>query len=126
MFNILFLISAILFVVIDFLYLNLIKNYFANQVKIVQGSPLKVNFLGTLLCYIFLIFGLNYFIIKSKRSAYDAFLLGLLIYGVFETTNYALFSKWSIFSVNTDTLWGGVLFFIVTFIINKLRLVKII
>lgn len=126
MFNILFLISAILFVVIDFLYLNLIKNYFANQVKIVQGSPLKVNFLGTLLCYIFLIFGLNYFIIKSKRSAYDAFLLGLLIYGVFETTNYALFSKWSIFTVITDTLWGGVLFFIVTFIINKLRLVKII
>ena len=126
MFNILFLISAILFVVIDFLYLNLIKNYFANQVKIVQGSPLKVNFLGTLLCYIFLIFGLNYFIIKSKRSAYDAFLLGLLIYGVFETTNYALFSKWSIFTVITDTLWGGVLFFIVTFIINKLRLFKII
>ena len=126
MFNILFLISAILFVVIDFLYLNLIKNYFANQVKIVQGSPLKVNFLGTLLCYIFLIFGLNYFIIKSKRSAYDAFLLGLLIYGVFETTNYALFSKWSIFTVISDTLWGGVLFFIVTFIINKLRLVKII
>ena len=124
MFNILFLISAILFVVIDFLYLNLIKNYFANQVKIVQGSPLKVNLLGTLLCYIFLIFGINYFIISSKKSAYDAFLLGLLIYGVYETTNYALFSKWSIFTVIMDTLWGGILFFIVTFLINKLRLIK--
>jgi uncharacterized membrane protein len=124
MFNILFLISAILFVVIDFLYLNLIKNYFANQVKIVQGSPLKVNLLGTLLCYIFLIFGINYFIISSKKTAYDAFLLGLIIYGVFETTNYALFSKWSILTVIMDTLWGGILFFIVTFMINKLRLIK--
>ena len=66
MFNILFLISAILFVVIDFAYLNLIKSYFQNQVKSVQGSPLQVNFLGAILCYIFLIFGLNYFIIKSK------------------------------------------------------------
>lgn len=121
MFNILFLVSAILFVVIDFVYLNLIKNYFANQVKIVQGSPLQINFLGTILCYIFLIFGLNYFIIKPRKSAYDAFLFGILIYGVFETTNYALFSKWSPFTVIIDTLWGGILFALVTFIINKLR-----
>jgi uncharacterized membrane protein len=121
MFNILFLISAILLVVIDFFYLNIIRSYFENQVKIVQGSPLQVNFLGLVLCYIFLIFGLNYFIIKSKKSAYDAFLLGILIYGVFETTNYALFKKWSIFTVILDTLWGGTLFAIVTFIINNLR-----
>ena len=123
MFNILFLISAILFVVIDFAYLNLIKKYFENQVKTVQGSTLQVNFLGAILCYIFLIFGLNYFIIKSKRSPYDAFLLGILIYGVYETTNYALFKKWSIFTVILDTLWGGVLFALVTFIIDKLRMV---
>jgi uncharacterized membrane protein len=121
MFNILFLVSAILFVVIDFVYLNLIKNYFINQVKIVQGSPLKINLLGTVLCYIFLIFGINYFIIKPKKSAYDAFLLGILIYGVFETTNYALFSKWSPLTVIMDTVWGGILFALVTFIINKLR-----
>lgn len=121
MFNILFLITAILLVVIDFIYLNIIRSYFENQVKIVQGTPLQVNFLGLILCYIFLIFGLNYFIIKSKRSAYDAFLLGILIYGVFETTNYALFNKWSIFTVILDTLWGGTLFAIVTFIINNLR-----
>lgn len=121
MFNILFLISAILFVAIDYFYLNLIRKYFENQIKLVQGSPLQVNLLGTALCYIFLIFGLNYFIIKSRRSAYDAFLLGILIYGVFETTNYALFSKWSMLTVIIDTLWGGILFGLVTFIINKLR-----
>ena len=123
MFNILFLISAILFVVIDFIYLNLIKKYFENQVKRVQGSELQVNILGVILCYIFLIFGLNYFIIKSKRSPYDAFLLGILIYGVFETTNYALFKNWSFLTVILDTLWGGTLFAVVTFIIDKLRMV---
>jgi len=121
MFNILFLISAILLVVVDFFYLNIIRSYFENQVKIIQGSPLQVNLLGLILCYIFLIFGLNYFIIKSKKSAYDAFLLGILIYGVFETTNYALFKKWSIFTVILDTIWGGTLFAIVTFFINNLR-----
>jgi uncharacterized membrane protein len=121
MFNILFLVSALLFVTIDFFYLNLIKNFFGNQIKVVQGSPMQINLLGAIICYIFLIFGLNYFIIKPKKSAYDAFLFGLVIYGVFETTNYALFSKWSILTVIIDTLWGGILFALVTSIINKLR-----
>jgi len=121
MFNLFFLISAILFVIIDFIYLQTIKNYFTKQITQVQGSPLKVNLLGVALCYIFLIFGLNYFIIKSKKSVYEAFIFGIIIYGVYETTNYALFSKWSILTVIMDTLWGGILFAIVTFIIQKLR-----
>jgi len=121
MFNIFFLISAILFVLIDFTYLNFIKSYFENQVKSVQGTQSQVNFLGSILCYIFLIFGLNYFIIKPKKSPYDAFLLGIVIYGVYETTNYALFSKWSFLTVVMDTLWGGILFALTTFIICQIR-----
>lgn len=114
------LISAIIFVVIDSIYLNLIKDYFSNQIQIIQGTPIKINFLATLLCYIFLIFGINYFIVKPNRSIQDAFLLGIIIYGVFETTNKALFSKWSWFTVIIDTLWGGILFALTTFIIKKI------
>lgn len=121
MFNFLFLLSAIIFVTIDFIYLNFITPYFKNQIEKVQKTPLKINILGTLLCYIFLIYGLNYFIIQSKRSAYDAFLLGIVIYGVYETTNYALLSNWSFLFVFIDTLWGGTLFAITTMIINQIR-----
>ena len=112
------LLSAIIFVVIDFIYLNLTSKYFSNQIKIIQGSPIKMNFLATLLCYIFLIFGINYFIIKPNRSVQDAFLLGLVIYGVYETTNMALFSKWSWLTVFIDTLWGGILFALTTYIVR--------
>jgi len=121
MFDFKLFVSAIVFVFIDSVYLNLISNYFKNQVKSVQGSPIKMNFLATLLCYIFLIFGLNYFIIKSNRSVQDAFLLGLVIYGVFETTNMALFSKWSWLTVIMDTLWGGILFTLTTYIVSLMR-----
>lgn len=121
MFNFLTLLSAIIFVIIDFFYLNMIKQYFKNQIEKVQKTPLKVNILGTLLCYVFLIFGLNYFIIQPKRSVSDAFLLGILIYGVYETTSYALLSNWSFFTVIMDTLWGGTLFAITTFIITQIR-----
>jgi uncharacterized membrane protein len=125
MFDFTLLISAIVFVILDYFYLNLIKNYFENQVQLVQGSPLKLNYLGAILCYIFLIFGINYFIIKPKRSIQDAFLLGLIIYAVFETTNLALFSKWSWFTVLIDSLWGGVLFALTTYIVNIIRGIRL-
>ena len=115
------LISAILFVVLDSIYLNLIKDYFLKQINLVQNSPIKLDFLAILLCYIFLIFGINYFIIKPNRSIKDAFLLGIIIYGVFETTNKSLFSKWSWLTVIIDTLWGGILFALTTFVVSLIR-----
>jgi uncharacterized membrane protein len=121
MFNFLMLLSAIVLISVDFIYLNLIKSYFENQVNKVQGTPLKLNFLGAALCYVFLIIGLNYFIIKPHKSVSDAFLLGLIIYGVYETTNYAIFKNWSIITVIMDTLWGGLLFASTTYIIDKVR-----
>lgn len=112
------LVSAILFVSIDSLYLQFIQNYFSNQINLIQGSPIKLNYLATILCYIFLIFGLNYFIINRNRSVQDAFLLGLIIYGVYETTSKALFSKWSWLTVLIDTLWGGILFALTTYLVK--------
>ena len=105
----------------DSIYLNLIKNYFSTQVKIVQGSPMKLNIIATLFCYVFLIFGINYFIITPNRSVKDAFLLGLVIYGVFETTNMALFTKWAWLTVLIDTLWGGILFAVTTSIVKLIK-----
>jgi uncharacterized membrane protein len=121
MFDFLMLVSAIVFITTDFVYLNIIKNYFLNQIKIVQGSEPKVNYLGVALCYVFLIAGINYFIIKPRKSVNDAFLLGIVIYGVYETTNYALFKNWSLITVIIDTLWGGLLFASTTYIVNLLR-----
>jgi uncharacterized membrane protein len=122
MFDFTLLISAIVFVCLDFFYLNLMKGYFNNQIKAIQGTKIQINLLAVIICYIFLIFGLNYFIIKPKRSVSDAFLLGLVIYGVYETTNWALFSKWQITSVIIDTLWGGILFALTTSIIRLIRI----
>ena len=121
MFDFLLLVSAIVFISIDFIYLNVMKGYFDNQIKLVQGSPIKMNYLGAALCYIFLIIGINYFIIKPRKSVSDAFLLGIIIYGVYETTNLALLKNWSILTVIIDTLWGGLLFAATTYVVNLLR-----
>lgn len=122
MFNYSLLVSAIVFVCLDAVYLNLMKDYFNKQVQVIQGTKIQFNLLAALICYIFLIYGLNYFIIRPRKSASDAFLLGLVIYGVYETTNWAIFTKWSPLSVIMDTLWGGILFASTTTIVQFLRL----
>lgn len=120
MFKFVFLYSAIIFVLLDGIYLNLIKGYFFNQVKKIQNAPLKLNISAAIICYLFLITGLNYFIIGPKRSPRDAFLFGLVIYGVYETTNWAIFTNWYILTVLMDTLWGGILFGLTTWITQKI------
>ena len=114
------LISAIVLIILDSVYLNLAGGYFKKQIKAVQGSPLELNLVGAALCYVFLVFGLNYFILKHKKSVKDAFLLGIVIYAVFELTNLAIFKNWHIMSVLIDTLWGGILFGLTTGIVYKL------
>jgi uncharacterized membrane protein len=116
-----YLLTSVIFICIDLVYLSLMKGYFENQVKKIQGSNIKLNIFGSLLCYLLLILGINYFIIQQKKSVIDAFLLGILIYGVYETTNYALLHDWSFTTVLLDTLWGGILFAITTALVYKIK-----
>jgi len=122
MFDFRLLVSAIILVCLDAVYLNFFKGYFGKQVQAIQGSKIEFNYLAAIICYIFLIIGLNYFIIRPRRSVNDAFLLGIVIYGVYETTNWTIFKNWSPISVVLDTLWGGTLFASTTFIVRGFKI----
>jgi uncharacterized membrane protein len=115
-----FIIIAVIMLILDGIYLTAFSSFFNDVVMKVQGSKLKINLVGAILCYIFLVFGLNYFIISKKKPLIDAFILGIVIYGVYETTTYALFEKWSPLSVILDTFWGGILFTLTTYFSYKL------
>ena len=110
------IISCILLFLIDSVYLSYFGNFFNKQVEKVQGSPLKLNLWGAIFSYLFLIIGINYFILQKRESWQNAFLLGLVIYGVYEATSYAILKNWQISSVIIDTLWGGILFSLVTYL----------
>jgi uncharacterized membrane protein len=112
--------SSVIFICLDFLYLTTFNRFFNEIIHDIQGSSIKFNFIGAILCYILLIYGLNYFIINQKKTAMDAFILGVVIYGVYETTNYTLFNKWRMTAVILDTLWGGSLFALTTMILHRL------
>jgi uncharacterized membrane protein len=49
----------------------------------------------------------------------EAVILGVVIYGVYESTSYALFKKWNLNLAIMDTLWGGALFGITTALVYQ-------
>lgn len=109
-------IIAITMLALDFIYISASMKLFQNQIIEVQKTSLQLRPLGAFLCYVFLIFGLYYFIVKPHRPVGDAVLLGLVIYGVYETTSYAILKNWKLNIVAMDTLWGGALFGLTTII----------
>ena len=115
-----YIISGLLFLVIDSIYLISISKYTKNIVTNIQNNLFEINILYVILCYILLISGTNYFIIQNnnlslKEKYINSFILGVFVYGVYEFTNGAIFKKWPLKLIIIDTLWGGVLFFIVTY-----------
>ena len=101
-----------------FLYMN--RNMFHTQIMAVQGSPIRLKPGGAIICYILLMFGLYTFILRERRSAIDAALFGLVVYGVYESTTYAILDKWRFNTMIIDTCWGAILCGLTTFITYRI------
>ena len=113
--------ASIIFILLDIAFLYLNSRTFNQQITQVQNLPVKLRYVPATVCYIFLILGLYYFIIREHRRPNEAFMLGIIIYGVYETTTYATLQKWKLETVVKDTLWGGILFYLTTFFTYKLK-----
>jgi len=110
------IVSAIVMLILDGCYLYLNKKAFIDQIIDIQRVIMQFKPVGAIICYLLLIGGLNYFIISRNRSIPEAFLFGLVIYGVYESTNYATLKKWSPEIAVMDTLWGGILMSTTTYL----------
>jgi uncharacterized membrane protein len=109
---------SIIVLLLDGIFLYLIKDLFREQILSVQNSEPQINFVGAVICYFFIILILYWFIIKDNKSHNDAFILGVCTYGIYEYTNYSLLKNWNFQTTVIDTLWGGILFTLSTLIYN--------
>ena len=106
----------IILLILDLIYLKFVGYpLFSKLVKNITNEDIKINYLG-FLAYIFISYGLYYFIIKENKNYKEAFLLGLIIYGTFDFTNIALFNKYDLKLAIIDTIYGGVLLALTTYI----------
>ena len=114
-----YLLTSLILLGLDFIYLSLTKKYFNSQVQLVQGTPIKLNIIATIACYSLLSMGIFYFIIKKNFSYLESFYLGIFVYGVYDLTTMAILKNWKWNTVVMDTLWGGTLFVLVKFLFQK-------
>ncbi len=117
--------SSIILLLLDSVYLTIIGKAYSQQIFNIQKFPMKLNRVGAMLSYLFIIIGLNYFIIMKNKPALDAGVLGVVVYGVYDATSYAVLRDWDGWLAIIDTIWGGLLFALTTVITKYwLRLTK--
>ena len=114
-------IIAITMLFLDAIYLATVGTSFSKMIQQIQGSEIKLQYVSVAACYLILVFGLYYFVVKEHRDAFDAFLLGFVIYGVYDTTNYATIKGWKWYLALIDTIWGGTLFYLTTKVVYLLK-----
>ena len=130
---------AVIVLALDAVFLTLTKDLFARQVMLVQGTAMKVNIPSAAVCYILIVLGLYYFVLRhiivpnatSAAAAIQtmrigdgmkaAFFLGILVYGVYETTTLAILRNWSPMTAMIDTTWGGTLFALSAYLFYKYK-----
>ena len=116
-----FILTAIILVAIDAVYLKFIGGpFYSLAVKKIQGSEIKFRMYSAFIVYIILITGLYYFVIGPNKTYKEGAFFGLAVYGVFDFTNHAILDNYSLPLAMMDTIWGMILCGTTTFIMNKI------
>ena len=110
----------VIMLLLDSVYLYFTKSIFGELVAKIQRTAMQLRIEGAIIVYILLAIGLYYFIVKPGLSAWEAGLLGLVIYGTFDFTNYAMLKNYDLKIAIMDTVWGSLLFALTTLILGKI------
>lgn len=108
-------VGAVAFMVLDGIWLGLLmKNFYREQlapiVRLANGG-IAPNWPSAFMVYVLLGTGIALFVVPraSTLSAAAAFgaLFGLVVYGVYDFTNYSTLRQWPFVLTLADTAWGA-------------------
>ena len=119
------LVSGLVMLGLDAVYLTNLGEIFQKIVKNIQGEKLTLNIAGATVTYLAMVLVLNVFILQQPKipemkKYILSFVLGFCVYLVFDGTNIAIFKGWTWKALVLDSLWGGILFLLTTLITVKL------
>jgi uncharacterized membrane protein len=122
------LLIAIFVLVVDLIWVGKIMyNNWNTNIQNIQGSVMKPNGTMAVLSYICLIIGLLYFVQSDlsinetnyvTKSLVNGAIFGLVVYGVYDFTNLALFKNWNLSLAISDILWGMFICSVVPLVAN--------
>ena len=99
------------------------NNQYGTLVRTIQGDNMKANPVFAVLAYLLMIVGLNVFVLPNIRKGYEledslkyGMTFGIVLYGVYDFTAGAVFSKWDKKLAVIDVLWGGFVYFLASYL----------
>ena len=125
-----FIVTLLVIMIIDIpVITQLMKPSWKKMIENIQMTPFRIKIYPIIIPYILMALALVGFVlpnISEEHIARDSFIygggLGLIIYGIFDFTNYSLISKYDIKLSIIDTLWGCILFTLTTYITKQILL----
>lgn len=122
------IIATIVLLVFDLVWIGtFMGKKYQDQVQQIQNDKMVVRPLFAVLAYLLMVIGLNVFVLPRIRKGYElqdsikyGFLFGIVLYGVYDFTIAAVLKDWNISLAITDVLWGGIVYFLATYIGTKL------
>jgi uncharacterized membrane protein len=108
--------GAVAFMVLDAVWLGvLMKNFYRNQlapiVRLADGG-IAPNWPAAFVVYVLLGTGIALFVIPRaptvSLAAVYGVLFGLVVYGVYDFTNYSTLRQWPFVLTMADVAWGAV------------------
>jgi len=133
-------VALVVLLALDALWISANMSSYRSMVERVQRLPMRIQYIGAVLSYACIYLALVLIAFPAIRasaagrkqtptgllwlSVRHAGLLGLLIYGVFNFTNMALFANYDVKVAVKDTVWGATLLTAtawVTFTLVRLR-----
>lgn len=122
----LFIISLVLFVILDGIWISTNFNYYMTVLKKIQKEPFVVKIPPIIISYICLSIALYLYLkfiiyeIKEQKkynkyliTVVYGFLFGLAVYGTYSFTCCTYFKNYTYYDGFKDTLWGIILFCII-------------
>jgi len=129
-----FLLLFVFFILLDYVWIGLLMKGFyvsaLSEIGRVSDGAFKPHIPSMIAVYVALALLVTLFLMPlfqtegvTVKTVGYAFLFGVLSYGFYEFTNYALLKDWPAKIITADIIWGGVLVLLgtlVTYYIQKL------
>lgn len=126
-----FFLALVLFVVFDFVWLGFVMKDFnmrqLSELARIENGVFNLQYVGAFFAYFFMASAVVFYVLPlslNKKSFqkyfFEGAFLGLIIYGVFDMTNYAILKNYPVAFILPDMLWGFFVFGLVSFLTAKI------
>ncbi|HLP80045.1 MAG TPA: DUF2177 family protein [Acidobacteriota bacterium] len=115
--------AAVTIFVLDFVFLGILaKSFYIEKLSLVgriaNGSFVPVVW-AAVIVYLLLAAGATWIAVATKQPILISAFFGLIVYGVYEFTNYSLLKNWPLSVVFVDLAWGIFVCTVAGFVANK-------